>query len=53
MVGPEAVTVKFIPLLTCPPTVTTTFPVAAPAGTVVAIAVAVQLVTLAIVPLNV
>src|SRR5208282_6744142 len=33
MFGAEMATVKLDPLLACPPTVTTTFPVAAPAGT--------------------
>ncbi len=47
------VTAKFTPLLTTPPTVTTTFPVVAPVGTDVARLVALQLVTVAAVPLNV
>jgi hypothetical protein len=47
------VTVKLTPLLATPPTVTTTFPVAAPVGTDVARLVALQLVTVAGVPLNV
>ncbi|MGA8296612.1 MAG: hypothetical protein WB770_06185, partial [Acidimicrobiales bacterium] len=61
--GPEVVerlvmlgvgaTVKLTPLLATPPTVTTTFPVVAPAGTDVARLVALQLVTVAVVPLNV
>ena len=59
--GPEVVdrlvifgdTVKVIPLLATPPTVTTTFPVVAPAGTDVAMLVEVQLVVVAGVPLNV
>ena len=46
-------TVKFTPLLATPPTLTTTFPVVAPLGTVAAMLVAFQLVTLAVVPLNV
>jgi hypothetical protein len=46
-------TVKFTPLLATPPTVTTTFPVVAPAGTEVAMLVALQVVTVAAVPLNV
>ncbi len=46
-------TVKLTPLLATPPTVTTTFPVVAPAGTGVARLVALQLVTVAAVPLNV
>ncbi len=45
-------TVKLIPLLATPLTVTATFPVAAPAGTGVTIDVALQLVGVAIVPLN-
>ncbi len=47
------VTVKLTPLLACPPTVTTTFPLVAPLGTGTAIEVALQLVGLAVVPLNV
>src|ERR1019366_7217402 len=47
------VTVKFAPLLAWPPTVTTTFPVAAPAGTLTTIPVALQLIGVAGVPLNV
>ena len=46
-------TVKFTPLLATPPTVTTTFPVVAPVGTDVTRLVALQLVTVAAVPLNV
>ncbi len=46
-------TVKLTPLLATPPTVTTTFPVVAPLGTDVAMLVALQLVTVAAVPLNV
>jgi hypothetical protein len=45
-------TVKFMPLLATPPTVTTTLPVVAPVGTVVAMLVVLQLVTVAAVPLN-
>ena len=41
------------PLLTCPPTVTTTLPVIAPAGTGTVIEVALHLVGVAVVPLNV
>ena len=48
-----AVTVKPTPLLATPPTVTTTFPVVAPLGTVVVILVALQVPTVAAVPLNV
>jgi len=48
IVGDEpVVTVKLTPLLAKPPTVTTTFPVVAPLGTVVAMLVALQLVTVA------
>ena len=53
MPKPEDVTVKFTPLLATPPTVTTIFPVVAPAGTDVAMLVEVQLVVVAGVPLNV
>jgi hypothetical protein len=49
-IGP---TVKFIPLLAAPLTVTTTFPVMAPDGTDVAMLVTLQLVAIAVVPLNV
>jgi len=45
--------VKLTPLLATPPTLTTTFPVVAPVGTVVAMLVVLQLVTAAAVPLNV
>jgi hypothetical protein len=45
-------TVKLTPLLATPDTVTTTFPVVAPLGTVVAMLVALQLVAVAVVPLN-
>jgi len=45
-------TVKLTPLLATPLAFTTTFPVVAPLGTVTAILVALQLVTLAVVPLN-
>jgi hypothetical protein len=45
-------TVKFTALLACPPTVTTTLPVVAPLGTVTAILVALQLVAVAVTPLN-
>ncbi len=45
-------TVKVTPLLALPPTVTTTFPVVAPVGTDVTIDVALQLVAVAVVPLN-
>jgi len=46
-------TVKVVPLLATPPTVTTTFPVVAPVGTGTAMLVALQLVGVAAVPLNV
>ena len=45
-------TVKFVPLLFTPLANTTILPVAAPVGTVTAMLVALQLVTLAVVPLN-
>jgi hypothetical protein len=45
-------TVKLFPLLAAPDTVTTTFPVVAPLGTVTAMLLALQLVTVAVVPLN-
>lgn len=45
-------TVKLFPLLAAPETVTTTFPVVAPAGTVATMLVALQLVADAVVPLN-
>jgi hypothetical protein len=47
-----ATTVKLTPLLATPDTVTTTFPVVAPLGTVAAMLVALQLVAVAVVPLN-
>src|SRR5258708_5057794 len=47
-----AETVKFTPLLARPPTVTTTFPVVAPAGTSATMLVALQFVGVATVPLN-
>src|SRR5208283_4155452 len=47
------VTVNATPLLACPPTVTTTFPLVAPVGTVTVILVALQLVAVAALPLNV
>jgi hypothetical protein len=59
--GPEAgnrlvmlgtVTVKLTPLLAVPPTVTTTFPVAAPLGTGTTMLVALQLVGFAATPLK-
>jgi hypothetical protein len=54
MVGPPAtVTVNVTPLLAKPPTVTTTLPVVAPAGTGAVMLVALQLVGVAAVPLKV
>jgi hypothetical protein len=47
------ITVKLIPLLATPPTVTTTLPVVAPLGTGTTIEVALQLDAVAEVPLNV
>ncbi len=52
MLGAGTVTVKLLPLLATPPTVTTTFPVVAPAGTGATMLVAFQLVGVAVVPLN-
>src|SRR5438445_7803368 len=52
MLGAGTVTVKLTPLLATPPTVTTTFPVVAPAGTGAIMLVALQLVGVAAVPLN-
>src|SRR6266403_295729 len=51
--GPGLVTVKAMPLLARPPTVTTTLPVVAPVGTGTAVLAADQLVGVAAVPLNV
>jgi hypothetical protein len=48
----SAVTVKLTPLLATPPTVTTTFPVVAPAGTAATMLAALQLVAVAVTPLN-
>src|SRR5260370_30611858 len=53
MLGAAVVTVKLTPLAPCPFTVTPTLPVVAPLGTGVAIEVALQLVGVALVPLNV
>ena len=50
---PPEPTMKRTPLLERPPTVTTTFPVVAPAGTGTTIVVAFQLVGVAVTPLNV
>src|SRR3989442_526166 len=52
MLGAGTVTVKLTPLLATPPTVTTTFPVVAPAGTGTTMLVASQLVGAAAIPLN-
>jgi hypothetical protein len=52
-VSGELVTVKFIPLLAMPATLTTTFPVVAPLGIGVTMPVPLQLVGFAVVPLNV
>ena len=52
MFGAGPVTVKLIPLLATPPTVTTTFPVDAPVGTGVVMLVALQPVGDAVIPLN-
>jgi uncharacterized protein YjeT (DUF2065 family) len=48
----SATTVKLAPLLAAPPTVTTTLPVVAPAGAGTTTLVALQLVGVAVVPLN-
>src|SRR3989475_6543141 len=53
MLGAGTVTVKLTPLLATLPTVTTTFPVVAPAGTGATMLVALQLVGAVVVPLNV
>jgi hypothetical protein len=50
---PDVVTVNLMPLLATPFTVTTTFPVVAPEGTEVAMLAALQLVAVAVFPLNV
>lgn len=47
-----ATTVNLLPLLEVPDTVTTIFPVVAPVGTVATMLVALQLVTVAVLPLN-
>ena len=51
--GEMFATVKFTPLLGCAPTVTTTLPVVAPAGTGAVMLVALHAVGVAVVPLNV
>src|SRR5687767_14259652 len=53
MVGAGVLTVKVTPLLTWPPTVTTTGPVVAPLGTVAVMLVAVQFDVVACTPLKV
>jgi hypothetical protein len=53
MLGAGTVTVNPAPLLLCPPTVTTTLPVVAPAGTATTMLDALQLAGAAAVPLNV
>ena len=53
MLGGDGITAKFIPLLATLPTVTTTFPVVAPAGTGATMLVALQLVEVAVAPLKV
>src|SRR6266446_5549365 len=50
--GGGGVTLKLMPLLAWPPTVTTTLPVVAPAGTGTTMLVGLQLVGSALVPLN-
>jgi hypothetical protein len=52
MLGDGTVTMKFTPLLATPFTVTTTFPVVAPEGTVAVMLLAVQELAVAAVPLN-
>jgi hypothetical protein len=52
MLGAEVVTVKVAPLLAFPPTVTTTLPVTAPAGTGATMLVPLQLVGVAFTPPN-
>jgi hypothetical protein len=52
MLGPGVVTVKLTPLLAAPPTVTTTLPVVAPAGTGTAMLDELQLVGAPAVPLK-
>jgi hypothetical protein len=53
MLGGGGVTVKFMPLLACPPTVTTTLPLVAAGGTVAVMLVALHAVAVAAVPLKV
>ena len=52
IVGPGVEIVNATPLLSLSADVTTTFPVAAPLGTVTAMPVLLQLVTVAAIPLN-
>jgi uncharacterized protein YjeT (DUF2065 family) len=52
MFGAGTVTAKLTPLLATPPTVTTTLPVVAPAGTGITMLVPLQLVGVAAIPLN-
>src|SRR5713226_2811210 len=52
MLGPGTATAKLTPLLATPPTVTTTLPVVAPAGTGTTMLVVLQLVGVANFPLN-
>src|SRR5216117_1692600 len=53
MTGPDVFTVNDTPLLACPLTVTTTFPVDAPAGTGTTMVFALQYAGLALTPLKV
>src|ERR1700704_589125 len=48
----SGLTVKLTPLLDNPPTVTTTFPVVAPLGTAATMLLVLQLVGVAVIPLN-
>src|SRR5882724_679562 len=50
--GSGAVTVKVCPFPVCPPTITVTGPVVAPAGTIATMLLALQLLTTAGTPLN-
>ena len=53
MLGGGTVTVKLTPVLATPSTITTTFPVVAPVGTLTTRLVALHVITVANVPLNV
>jgi hypothetical protein len=53
LIAGVGITVKLIPLLATPLAVTTTLPVVAPLGTVTVMLLALQLVAVAVVPLNV